>query len=70
MDRAARAPDPRAEWPALTVADRTNLNCWGRAYGLQYDGFTRYEAAHLAFLSLLIQNGCYADDRAPAAEGE
>lgn len=54
-------------YPGLSGADRTNLNCWGRAYGLQHDGFTRAEAAHLAFLALLIQNGLYQDDRAPAA---
>lgn len=70
MDRAARAPDPRADhYAPLTAEDRTRLNRWGRCYQLQHNfGLTRQEAARLAFLALLVEGGCYAADRAPAAE--
>lgn len=61
------APD---RYAPLTRTDRLNLNTWAKAYNLRHEGFTPVEAARLAFLSLLVDSGCYGDDRAPAAEGE
>lgn len=56
-------------YPGLSGADRTRLNVWARRYRLQFDlGLTREQAARLAFLSLLVDQGLYADDRTPAAE--
>lgn len=61
--------DTTDRYPALTRADRVNLNCFGKAYTLQHQGFTRLEAARLAFVRLLVQNGVIggAND-GPAAE--
>lgn len=61
-------PTTANRWPALSAADRTALNAWGRRYKLQGDlGLTRLEAARLMFLQYLWQHEEFgAADRAPA----
>lgn len=57
-------------WAALSPTDQINLTGWKRVYKLmagEYGArFTRQEAAHLAFMRLLCENGAYLDDCAPA----
>lgn len=57
----------------LSASDLNNLSAWQWAYRLtagDYGArFTRNEAAHLAFVGLLVEHQCYADDRAPAGGG-
>lgn len=63
MDRIALTADEKAHW--TRVAWRWKLE--RGVYGVR---FSRIEAARLIFLATLIAAGTYADDRAPAAEGE